>query len=371
MVLRISKLSLVAIGLAVILGGVVFYLRAIKTPSDCSQLTTSLQPTHSIRITGGDLDAIQKVVLSNDTVRQTWQAKIALVSPPNTLSAWLTEVRALPNKNAGATLNPIQASINTPLQVYLLIRSGWKTPHQLRLIFLLDYAQLAVLTTDDASHFYDLPILEPGQEAALEFELPTLSPGFHQLSLLLITDPQKSIEEGLERELQRSSFTEARYDIWVGEDEWSKSMPSFDSLAAGSEAASRLQVVELWKPTSGTAGEPFATQSMKTGEERCFNLRLLHAQPDTPLQYEGSLPVRALVFWDDEVRQELNFDLGADTPQNYILPVKLRAPNQPGPHSLFIVVFAPIGYSQFAPNGERVGAPAVAFTSRVQIDTQP
>ncbi len=343
--------------------------------SECTNLDdvdSAQQDIGALRIVNEDSEAIRKIILQSPEVQEAWQQKTTFVSPESDWGGWVTILKADSNSNIDPSIeNPIRLSTGSDVHAFFLVRNAWKKPHDLRIIFLLNLHQVPIIRSDGIHDFYDLSTLEPQEDRAFEFILPALSGGFHQLSILLVTDPDSLSTDGTYRLLQQKSFFEARYDLWVGTGTLPEEVVTFESAELGQAAGSRMGGVELVVSPDDKENKPLTSLALKPGEEHCLNLRLYNAKSEVNAPYTGPVPLRIAVFWNDKMEQVLDYDLLADAPDNLTLQLKVQTPSEAGSYQLSVVVFTFPGYSQFEAVGERTGYPWGAFSRRSLVEVQP
>lgn len=351
-----------------------YYLNA-KT-NDCLELQLAGSPPATLRVVNEDFASIQQIIFQTAALQQEWQLVTAFFAPASDWGGWATIVKADPRVETPALAdkeNPIPLPADAESTLYIMARNAWKNPHALRLVFLLDFQQTLVLQTDGRkSYHYDWAAIQPQADRAVAVRLPVLSPGLHQLSVLLIADPNELSEDGWYRLLQQKSFHEDRYDLWVGAESLPANVPAFESAEMGQAAASRMGGIEFIAQPEKERNEPLVSLALKPGQAFCVQLRFYNELSSVNAPYTEPLPLFLAIFWDDKLNQQMIYDLLKDAPDNLTLQLKLTAPLETGMHQLHAVVFQMPGYSQFNADGrERTGYPTANFSRRVLVTVAP
>ncbi len=345
---------------------------APSAQSECTQLHSVQQSPFTLEVVNQDTEVAKDSALQTLGAQELWQQKTALLSPESEWAGWATQLAVFPSAETGGYLeSPILVPAKEQIRGFFLVRNGWNKAHILRAIFLLDFQQVPVLVGNMLTHFYDLPTMEPQEDKAFEFMLPGLPQGFHQLSILLIADPENYSTDIEYRFFQQMSFSELRYDLWVGLDSPPQDTPGFESPELGQSAASRLGSVELVLSAEDPENDPVLSFVMSLGKQYCMNLRLFNPAAQANAPYGNPVDLRIAVFWNDKLAQVLDYHLLADAPENLTLQLMVEAPPKTGTYQFNIVVFTYPGYSQFAELRERTGYPIGAFTRRVVVDVLP
>jgi len=343
-----------------------------KEQMRCADLAPAQPSATTLTVLNEDLETVQSLVLKTPEAQEEWRQKNALVSPESDWGGWVTMLRTTPGLEMDPSVeNPIRLPTDTEANAFLLVRNAWKKPHSLRIVFLIDFQQASVTKSEQRTLFYDFPIMEPQEDRTIEFTLPALSRGFHQLSTLFVTDPDNVSTDTEYRYLQQHSFSEQRYDLWVDTEARPKEVMTFESAELGRAAGSRMGGVEFVVSPDDKENKPLTSLTLKPGEEHCLNLRLYNAKSEVNAPYTGPVPLRIAVFWNDKMEQVLDYDLLADAPDNLTLQLKIQAPSEAGSYQLSAVVFTFPGYSQFEAVGERTGYPGGAFSRRSLVEVQP
>lgn len=345
---------------------------APSAQSECTQLHSVQQSPFTLEVINQDTEVVKDAALQTLGAQEQWQQKTAFLAPESEWAGWATQLTVFPKAVTGGYLeNPILVPAQELIRGFFLVRNGWNMPHPLRVIFLLDFQQVPVLVGNKLTHFYDLPMMEPQEDKAFEFMLPGLSQGFHQLSILLIADPEDYSIDIEYRFFQQKSFSELRYDLWVGLDSPPQDTLRFESPEIGQSADSRMGNVELVLSAEDPKNNPLLSFSVSPGKQYCVNLRFFNRTPPMDAPYSGPVYLRIAVFWKDKLAQVLDYHLLPDAPENLTLQLAVEPPLEAGNYQFNIVVFTYPGYSQFADLRERTGYPVGEFTRRVVVDVQP
>lgn len=338
---------------------------------ECMQLPSGQQSPLLLEVVSQEIEDAKNAAFQTIGAQELWQQKASFLSPESGWAGWVTQLAVFPSQEIGKFLeNPVLLTPEEQIRGFFLVRNSWQMPHTLRVIFLLDFQQVPVLVENRLNHFYDFPKMDPQEDRAFEFILPGLPEGFHQLSILLVADPENYSTDSNYRFLQQMSFTELRYDLWVGIDSPSQEVPRFENPEIGQAAASRLGSVELVLSAQDPENNPVLSLAMSSGKQYCVNLRLFNSTPQLTL-YGGSVDLRIAVFWNDELTQVLDYTLSADAPEKLTLQLAIGAPLEIDTYQFSIVVFTYPGYSQFTIPNKRTGYPVGAFTRRVVVEVQP
>jgi len=336
--------------------------------------------TTLLEIVNEDRDAIQDIALKTEYARSAWEQKVGFFKPEGEWGGWVTQLQIdtpLTSNDDHFIENPIRVPAKAKVHGYFLVRNAWKKSHDLRVIFFLDFQQVLVKKLDKSYGYYDLPVMESQEDRAFEFVISEMADGFHQLSFLLITDPQSLSTDSTYRALQQRSFYEGRYDLWVGINELPQNIMVFESSELGQSAASRLGVIELLKSPIDETNTPLFSMKLASEQKHCLYLRLFNCgiecrkESEVNKLYSGPVPLRIGIFWNDKLEQVLNYDLRADAPDNLTLQIEIETPKKPGLYQLHVVGFAFPGFSQFTASLERTTYPPGLYSRRILVDVQP
>ncbi len=342
----------------------------ITRNSNCLNSELSEEPASIHLQNNNDVETAKRIVLQTKEDIDDWEQKISLFSSESAWSGWATKIKIIPSSNVtffSHIENPILISAETETTVFLLVRNGWKLPHTLRIITLLEFQPTSVvLANGSESNFYDLLDMAPQEDRVFVFTLPNLSQGFHQLSILLVADPESVSFDKEYRLLQQKSFNEQRFDLWAGLEKPPANTPYFASAAIGQSAASRVGGIEFVS-LSGNQNV-LKPQTFRSGDKICATLRLIITKGDT---YEESIPLRIGIFWNDKLEQILDYKLPPRAFDNLSLTIKVQIPQHSGNYQFNAVLFTFPGYSQFDSVTERTGYPLGAFTQRVIVEATP
>ena len=358
--------------MSLLIASVVFGGCKPRLEVDCVDLTAATHPDATIKIAVEDLEVIKQATTGVPEAEEQWLQKTTFFAPESNWGTWLTMLEIQPRLEMEMYAeSPIPLPSETELQGFLLIRNAWKKPHTLRIIFLIDFQQVHVLQGASPSYYYDFPLVEPQEDRGVKFSLPTLSEGFHQLSILTITDAGDDSTDNDYRFLQQKSFSEQRYDLWIGNTLRPSDAPFFDYPELGMVASNRFANIQVIRSPNDKASQPLETLSLQAEQKTCLNLRFFNAPPEADTTGVDAMPLHIAVFWDDELSEIVDYDFPPDAPENLTLPIKVKAPSEAGSYQLGIVVFTFPGYSQFKSIGERTGFPMGAFSRRILVEVQP
>jgi len=339
--------------------------------SSSKQSCLALRPVQPsevpISIANEDLETVKHFVLEPLENRRRWQQKNALVPPNSDWGGWVFEIRFLPPPKSPFLVLPLHQELHG----FLLLRNAWKKPHDSRMIFLLDFQQMPVLTSEGIRPFYTLPALAPQEDYAFEFVIPPLPRGFHTLSFVMIADPQNRSLDPVYRAAQQDSFLDQRFDLWVGVKPFSLDVPALETLALGQAAVSRFaKSVDLVVTPQDPINEPLAFFSSKPGDSHCVYLRLYNEETEVNRPYKEPVPLHIVASWDDQLTEALDYDLLADAPRHLTLPLSVRTPTEPGLHQLQVMIFSFPGWSQYN-DGTFTGFFTASFSRRVLVEVRP
>ncbi|MDD5369619.1 MAG: hypothetical protein PHQ40_11070 [Anaerolineaceae bacterium] len=276
-------------------------------------------------------------------------------------------------------VNPVRVRADEEIRGYLLLKNARKQRHDARIIFLIDYQQLSItLNNDKSSDYYDLPDMDPSEERGVEFLLPPQTRGFHQVSVLLITDPDVLSDNEIIGIVQRSSFREIRYDLWVGEKHLPDGIDYYKDNVVAEAARTRIANIDIISPVENEKNDPLQRLTLKPGEYNCIKLRLYNCGQECLKQSgmdrgnDGPIPLIISVFWDDKMDEYTDYVLAADEIDNLTLKLRIRAPILPGDHHLNAIVFTLPEFSQFNPNDlEYASYVQTLFSRRVDVEVIP
>ena len=136
--------------------------------------------------------------------------------------------------------------------------------------------------------------MDPQEDRALEFTVPALAPGAHQLSILFITDPEDPSTDWEQRLLQQHSFSEQRFDIRVDGTPLSR-LPAFETAELGQAAASRFANIEVAASPDSQTNTPLTLLTLKSTQESCAYLHLFNEKSPVHAPYMGSVPLKITV----------------------------------------------------------------------------
>lgn len=346
----------------------------VALPEPCVSLDNiQTQQTYTFKLLSEDIELIQQVALTNEVDVQEWNRDTSMVASQNGVYGWASffrferaDVAYLPGK-----INPILLQ-SKGTTAYFMVRNGWSLPHAVRLIVLLDFQRITIdIGEGNKKPYYDFGVLQPQEDAGISFAIPALTPGFHQLSLLLIADPESTSIDPDYRLAQRLSFAEARYDLWVDSTSLPLSIPSFADTDLGQAAASKIQAVDI-VANDKPQDEPLLSLDHSLNDQLCLPLHLYNVNDDMNQIFTKPTPLRLIVAWDDVATQIFDYDLPVDAPDFLVLPIKITPPMEVGEHQLQVMLFTFPGYSQFIEGGEqRTGFPIGVSTQRLLVNIKP
>jgi hypothetical protein len=348
--------------------------QSLNVHDDCMMLSDLQEHQNfSIQILDDDPEAVQDIVLANEFDNQQWKQAISLFPPGSNSYGWASLF--VFDRKANVTylsgkVNPILLTQEKNL-AYFMVRNGWALPHSLRLIVMLDFQPANVLLPNGTEQpFYDFATMQPQEDSAIAFSIPSLSSGFHQLSLLLIADPENTTPDKEYRLAQKLSITEARFDLWVDHTSVPEEVSIFSTPELGQAAASRIQSVDLVTADSEiSSGELLTSLNQTSNTEACIYLKLFNIDNEISQTFKEPIPLRVVVFWDDHAYKVLDYDLLPEAEDFLALPLKVAMPKEPGTHQLQVFVFTFPGFSQFDAQGQqRTGYPIGVATQRVLVD---
>lgn len=343
---------------------------AINT--ECRKLTLAQPSKIELTLTSDDVATARNVVLDTPGSKNAWAEMTAAFGEGSSSGAWVQQIRINPHLNSGQLanrINPVLLTATSEMQMAILVRNTWEESHSLRLIFLLDRHQMRILEGENAWYF-DFPKMQPQEDRGLTFALPPLPLGFHQLSVILITDPENTTKDQTARLIQQKTFSESTYDLWVGTQSLVQSTPRFASPEIG-QAATRLLSADFVTSPVGEANKPLTDLTMTPGETRCLYLRLFYSKSELNKRYIEPVPLHIGVSWNDEQKQILEYQLSPNSPDILTLGLQVKAPEKPGAYQLAAAILEFPGYSQFDNAFKRTGFPASAFSRRILVEVVP
>lgn len=363
--------------LALLLGGgaslwLVYGLWGLA-PRPCIDLSPAQPSAAVFEIVGTEVATVKEVVLGSPLAQSYWAEQTNHYASGQ-WSSWATWLDVRPKEPVPRELAiPILLTNGPqPHRGYLFIHSFWKQPHPARVSFLLDYQQARIQVPGGApTYFYDLPSIAPQAEVGLEFMLPPLSPGFHQLSVLLIMDPLTTTTDLPYRVAQRGALAAYDYDVWVDTPPFQPEVPRFDDQAVGLAAAARTNVVMVMENPRAQVKQPVLSLNVPPNATTCVNLDLLSEwNEELHGAYTGTVPMRLGVFWNDQLTEVLDYGLPPKTSNDY-LPLNLRTPAEPGTYQLGLMVFRFPGYSRLKGFGQSTLFAQSVFSQRIVVNVQP
>lgn len=371
--------------LALLLGGgvvvLVLYGLGFRPPPRCLDLAPAPPSTAVFELVNPDLDvaiAKQKLLNAPDRVAERAQAW-AMFGPKGGWQGLISFVEVQPQGVPSPWTRPAVITSALRQHLFYLVGSGFTATYPLRIVFLVDNAQATIKVpgTEAPADFYDVPALESYGEHALEFALPPLEPGFHQLSMLFITDPATTTTDYYERSFQRGALAEGRLDMWVDTVPFAPEVPGFDNLMVGISATARIYRMAVVEPPRRGWGQPpgvkwVTSLTLQAQQTTCLHLDLFyHWQEEWHGAYTGTVPLRLGVFWNDKMTQVLDYPLGKHEGDDLILPLNVQAPAEPGLYQLSLVVFPFPGYRLNADFGKETLPASAKFSQRIVVNVQP
>lgn len=336
-----------------------------------SPVTVELLDT-PITVISDNLETIQSFMFQSTEARTLWGHKTAFASPDSEWGAWLTMFRVVPSYDTDQFMeNPNRIPVDAEVHYYYLIRNAWKKPHSLRLIFLLDFQQLPVIYLGETYEFLDFHELLSQESVAIEFALPSLSNGFHQLSIILMTDPASTSSDVTYRIMQMKSFWEDRFDLWVGTKSLPEDVPRFEMPELGQAASNRMGGFEVLVSADSQIPQPLKNLALKQGEKHYLYLHFYNTKPEPDASYDGPIPLLIAISWNDVLKQVLNYELSADAPDGITLKLSVDTPIEGGSYQLNVIVFEFPGLSQFISPEQRTAYPRGHFSRRILVDVKP
>lgn len=335
-------------------------------------------PTY-MEVVSTDLDSIKDRMLNMPEVRIGWDQSIEFFSPDSDWGGWISELNVEPKlsfETEKLIANPIKLPYQDEYRLLFLVRNAWKLAHDLRVIFLLDFRQISIVTSDGTLPYLDFPAMETQEDRAVEFLLKDLPQGFHQISIILIADPNSTSQDSTYRLLQQKSFFEARYDLWIGEAAMPSGIFAIEETTLGQSAASRISEIELIG-IDNNMDDPLIFIETASNDNIQLGLKLsncgIECRKDSDINklYDGPVPMRFLVFIDDNLLWVAEYSLLANAPDNLTLNLSIDAPTTVGDHTLNILGVTFPGSSQFSMiQLERLIYPQGIFSRRVLLYTQ-
>ena len=311
--------------------------------------------------------------MSND-----WQAKLDYFAQ-EAVDGWLPEYFIKPDRPFALehpVFNPVRVNAGEPLSNFL-VRNDWAKPHDLRLIFLNDYQQLPVHVGNSHQLFYDLPVMAPQEQLGFRFTLSALPAGFHQFSFLMITDPTSISPDATYRALQKHSFNELRYDIWVGTENLPTVVPSFDTFQEGAPLSNLVTDLEVITQPETVYNEALAQLTMPPGETRSLTIRFFNCGPKCTAQIfpneqlpDQSFPLLLSTFWNDQNTRTSQMDFSFTSPDDLTITIQIQAPQEAGDYQLMVVGFPLPGYSEFTNQAERSLGVEAIWSRRILVNVR-
>lgn len=343
-----------------------------------------LQPTQEssayMEVISTSLDTIRDKILSTSEAQSVWEQKTDFVSPTSDWGGWVSELKIEPNlgfDSKNYVTNPIKLPYQDEHHLLFLVRNSWKSTHDLRVIFLLNFRQVPIRTLDKVLTYLDFPAMHPQEDRAVELLLNGIPQGFHQISFILIADPNNVSNDRSYRLLQQKSFREERYDLWVGPAGIPPSNITIENASIGQSAASRIGSLELVETKRNDIDNPLISLEAVPNEELHLAIKLFNCGvecrklSEANKLYDGPVPMLVLIFWDDNLQEASEYNLLANAPDNLMLNLNVGAPSTRGIHTLNIVAVTFPGNSQFSMTQlERIIYPQGIFSQRVVIHTQ-
>jgi hypothetical protein len=310
---------------------------------------------------------LRDLVLSNSKSQQAWQDKQAMFPVGGRWSTWLAQFTMSVDKEPVPPKGLIRLPAHHTSFGRLLVSNVFHTPHSLGLVFLLDYQPLLVQDATGEQAIYYIPEIPVGAEQAFEFLLPPMSEGLRHLSILLITDPDSTSTDADYRWAQQQSFSEQRFDIWVGIEEIPKDTPVFQDLEEAISAGgfrSRFEVVQSHQPD-----QLIERLELDPNTEHQIALRFTNEeQAENTHPYTGTLPVRIGIVWDDHLRSVFDYEHDPTIPEPPLLSLIIQTPVEPGTHQLQVIAFQIPWHALFNAQGEWISFGKAAFSRRILVN---
>jgi len=285
-----------------------------------------------------------------------------------------------------------------PLIGYLIVQNAWRYPHDLGIIFTLDYqeAQLAIEGEQDRKAIYVMQDMRPSEQRALGIQIPPLAEGVHRLTTVYVPDAlnyhpditeylmQLGSASGIDMSILSTSSKEilAQVVTELAGDRLPHAQDSEHPIANDGMRPFRpdeivhitLAMLSEAPSSPGGRARNMIESRLHVNEVITYYLKLLGC---SPASYHGDVPIQIGVFWDDVMYQSDRYNVPAHMPcEGQSIPVKIYAPPVPGEQTLMVVVYPYPGYNLVAWSGPpeesfwALGAYAHIAT-RAQIHVEP
>lgn len=312
-------------------------------------------------------EATRSLILSNAESALAWRQKRTRFPVGGERSTWLAQFTLSADEEPAAPSGLIRLP---PWQVSygrLLVSNVFHKPHSLALVFLLDYQPLSVQGENGTLPGYHVPEMDVGGERAFEFLIPPIPRGLHHLSTLLITDPESTSADINYRQAQQRSFSEQRFDLWVGIEEIPRSIPTFQSFEQAASAGGYRSLFEVVYPDD--PDRQVEALEFEPGVEHTLALRFKHELPTDNLEpYTGTLPIRIGIFWDDRLQEAFDYESDSASVWQATVPINVHAPFEPGSYQLQVIAFQIPWHAQFDAEGEWIAFGKAAFSRRILVE---
>ncbi len=315
-------------------------------------------------------EATRDLILSNSESELAWRQKQTQFPVGGDWSTWLAQFTLSADEQPAAPSGLIRLPPQQTSYGRLLVSNVFHKPHSLALVFLLDYQPVSVQDETGTQPSYYVPEIPVGAERALEFLMPPIPRGLHHLSILLITDPESASTDVDYRQAQQRSFSEQRFDLWVGIDEIPDKVPTFQNIEQAVSSGGYRSLFEVVYPDDPE--QQVETLKLEPGADRMLALRFNHELPTDNLEpYTGTLPLRIGIFWNDQLQRVVDYESDPRSVWRAALPIDVHAPLEPGSYQLQVVAFQIPWHAQFNADGEWIAFGKAAFSRRilVEVDT--
>jgi len=343
----------------------------------------SFQKTQStddtISIISLDHQSIKDQMFGIAGTENNWQEMLSFLEKTEGSGAWITisHIESLDLYEEPYSTNPNRLPPQRSTTARSLICNRYFKPHSLRIIFMIDYQQVPVVSNGQSKKlYYDLPVLQPKEEFALEYIIPPLSAGLHHFTILLITDPESESDDLFYRFQQQLSFGEQRYSLWVGVQELDQAdnlLGTVDPPSAPVHYSRALQLPRFLDPTTTPEERsPIHRLQLKAGTVHKMDLTLTAPQPEENSTSLGqTFPVLIGVFWNDEMREIAEYHVPILEESEHEITLPIHVPEQPRAQQMMVVVFGAPYNREFDNQGQRILYPKTGFTQRILVEITP
>jgi hypothetical protein len=343
------------------------YLTSCSTPDDVSSIKPIKVDNAGSIVMLSEGEAVRDLILSNAESELAWRQKQARFPVGGEWSTWLAQFTLAADEQPAT---PSGLIILPPQQVSygrLLVSNVFHKPHSLALVFLLDYQPLSVQSELDMLPAYYVSEMPVGAEHAFEFLIPPIPHGFHHLSILLITDPKSTSTDIDYRQAQQRSFSEQRFDLWVGINEIPDGTPSFPSIEQAVAAGGYRSTFEVVHPDD--PDREIERLELEAGVDHVLALRFNQELPTVNLEpYTGTLPIRIGIFWNDHLQDALDYEFDPQLTEPIVFPINIHVPPEPATYQLQVVAFQIPWHAQFNAEEEWIAFGKAAFSRRMLVE---